>query len=199
MSQDIIDHFVGTPLALRDRRPITKEQTQASYQALFVKETANFSRLERFAIAQFVAGLHRDKIAQDFYANQFREHDEELTRIIAKAAAASLTHGPYGLYPEGPLSPENREGSQWQGDENLRDKVGHKLTAALEHAHFLIFHPRDASKDRLEYLIGAGWDTPAIVTLSQLIAYLCYQLRIAHGLRILEQFSDKNRSHLNLT
>jgi len=182
MSQDVIDRLVGAASELRNRRPITKAQTQASYEALFLKETEQFRQEERFALALFIAVLHRDEQAQAFYAKKLSQPRGE---IIKQAAATALTQGPYGSYPDGPLSRENSAGLNWQADETLVEKLGERLVRALEHAHFLIFHPRDANKNRLEYLIAAGWDTPSIVTLSQLVAFLSYQLRVAHGLRIL--------------
>jgi len=186
MSQDVIDHLVGADLKLRHRRPVTKEQTQASYQALF--EGNNLGSLalsDRFAVALFVAALHRDPSAQDFYADKLRSVDEALIALLEKAATTALTAGPYGHYPQGPLSGENSDGLDWQVEKTLAVSLGTKLTAALEHAHFLIFHPRDATKSRLEKLSQAGFDPPAIVTLSQLVAFLSYQLRVAFGLRVL--------------
>jgi len=186
MTQDVIDQLVGEPLTLRNRRPITKAQTQASYEALFEsKDPGSFSKLERFAVALFVAALHRDTQAHSFYAEKLRMLSPSHGEIIDQTAAVALSQGPYGIYPDGPLSRENSEGTNWQADETLVDEIGRKLGSALEHAHFLVFHPRDASKSRLEHLIEAGWDTPSIVTLSQLVGFLTYQLRIAQGLRAL--------------
>jgi uncharacterized protein YciW len=37
----------------------------------------------------------------------------------------------------------------------------------------------------LEALVAAGWSTTGIVTLSQLVAVLAYQLRVAAGLELL--------------
>jgi CMD domain protein len=63
--------------------------------------------------------------------------------------------------------------------------LGARLAAAFDHAHFLVFHPRDAEPARLQALLDAGWSTTDIVTLSQIIAFLSFQIRVAAGLRIL--------------
>jgi len=52
-------------------------------------------------------------------------------------------------------------------------------------AHLLVFHPRDASREALQALIDAGWSTADIVTLSQIVAFLTFQIRVAAGLRAL--------------
>ena len=63
--------------------------------------------------------------------------------------------------------------------------LGPRLAAAFEHTHMLVFHPRDAAPAYLQALIDAGWSTTGIVTLSQLVAFLSYQIRVAAGLRVL--------------
>src|SRR6266700_88854 len=61
---DVIDTLVGlapdSPLALiRDLKPVTRQQAQASHRALFEPADArDVTMQERFAIATFVAGLH---------------------------------------------------------------------------------------------------------------------------------------------
>ena len=71
---DIIDLLAGlgpdSPLAMiRDRKPITRQQAQASHRALFEPAApGDVTAQERFAVASFVAGLHaQDQIAA-FYA-----------------------------------------------------------------------------------------------------------------------------------
>ena len=49
----------------------------------------------------------------------------------------------------------------------------------------LVFHPRDAAPAHLQALIDAGWSTTGIVTLSQLVAFLAFQIRAVTGLRAL--------------
>jgi CMD domain protein len=64
--------------------------------------------------------------------------------------------------------------------------LGPRITAALEHAHLLVFHPRDASAHAIESLLSVGWSTTDIVTLSQLVAFLSFQIRTVAGLRVLQ-------------
>ena len=49
----------------------------------------------------------------------------------------------------------------------------------------LVFHPRDAAPANLQTLLDAGWSTTDIVTLSQLVAFLAFQIRVVAGLRVL--------------
>jgi uncharacterized protein YciW len=51
----------------------------------------------------------------------------------------------------------------------------------------LVFHPRDADAASLRRLLDAGWSNSGIVTLSQLVAFLAFQIRTAAGLRTLAQ------------
>ena len=85
--------------------------------------------------------------------------------------------------------------------ENLRDEdpaladliaaeedTGEKhLDAGLAHAELLVLRPRDAAPSHLRALEAAGWDADGIVTLSQLVSFLTFQLRVAHGLRVLAE------------
>ena len=52
-------------------------------------------------------------------------------------------------------------------------------------AHLLVFHPRDAGRDAIVALTEAGWNATDIVTLSQLISFLSFQIRAGAGLRVL--------------
>jgi CMD domain protein len=67
----------------------------------------------------------------------------------------------------------------------MRRTLGARLATAFDHAHLLVFHPRDAAPATLQSLLDAGWSTTDIVTLSQIIAFLSFQIRAAAGLRVL--------------
>lgn len=188
---DIIDSLAGlapnSPLArIRDRKPITRDQAQASYRALFeAAETGDVSLQERFAIATFVSGLHAQPEATAFYAALLERTDppaEFTTALTAEIASARAT-GPYGAYPKGPLSREDVPGPIHAVINT--QALGSRLTAALAHVHMLVFHPRDATGASLQALLDAGWSNAGIVTLSQLVAFLAFQIRAAAGLRIL--------------
>jgi uncharacterized protein YciW len=49
----------------------------------------------------------------------------------------------------------------------------------------LVFRPRDAAPAAMQTLLDAGWSSTAIVTLSQLVAFLSFQVRSVAGLRTL--------------
>ena len=192
MSQyDIIDELVGSPLELRKRRPITKDQAQKSYEALFsnVKDSG-FSLKDRFAIATFVSRLHGFDNAINFYENELKKLQTDWAKIIEEAANAAKSTGPFGKYPDGPLTRENTAGKSWSADTELKKSLGEKLAAALNHSHLLVFHPRDSEPTRLEALKQAGWSNDEIVTLSQLVAFLSFQLRLALGLKALFAFKS---------
>ncbi|MCY1553958.1 CMD domain protein [compost metagenome] len=54
-----------------------------------------------------------------------------------------------------------------------------------------MFRPRDASREALQALLDAGWSTAGIVTLSQLVAYLAFQVRIVDGLAALASANEQ--------
>ena len=167
---DTIDMLagIGTRLdTLRDGRPQARAQAQASHDALFAPaDPGEFPVPMRRAVAQFVAALHGD--GTDLYGTD-----------PAIAAMAVATTGPYGAYPAGPLSTEDRHGPDWRAPPGTEPR----LAAALVHAHRLVFHPRDTGAAALQDLLDAGWTTQGIVTLSQLVSFLTFQLRVAAGLR----------------
>lgn len=185
---DVIDHLAGiqpgSPLAaIRDGRMQARENAQSSFVALFAPvETADMSMEERFAVAMFVTGLHRDATATVFYRESLQPG---LVTAIAAEAGFGARIGPYGVYPSPALAAENMPGPVFQVSDANRGVLDPRLVAALEHAHMLVFHPRDADSDALQRLLDAGWSTTGIVTVSQLVAFLTFQLRAAAGLRTL--------------
>jgi CMD domain protein len=188
---DIIDTLAGikpgSPLAeIRDRKPVTRDQAQASYRALFEPdEPGDVTLQERFAVANFVAGLHAQDEAAAFYGAALSRTAPREAFVAALSAeiVRGRTNGPYGAYPKGPLSKEDVAGPIYSGAS--RETLGARLTAALEHVHLLVFHPRDANAAALQKLLDAGWSNAGIVTLSQLVAFLAFQIRAAAGLRTL--------------
>lgn len=187
---DIIDTLSGIipgskGEALRARRPVTKEGAQASWQALFAPgDDSQFSHEERFAVAVFVAILHNQPDIAAFYGEQLAPNPTLLSAVHT-AASKGTAIGPYGHYPAGPLSSENTEGPVFAVSDSEKSTLGTRLVAALEHAHLLIFHLRDSSPQALDALLKAGWSTTGIVTLSQLISFLAFQIRVVAGLKVL--------------
>src|SRR6185436_8199284 len=104
---------------------------------------------------------------------------------VDAAIAEARTKGPYGRYPAGPLSREDTAGLSYGVGAANRQALGLRLAAAFEHVHMLVFHPRDAAPPALQALLDAGWSTTDIVTLSQIVAFLSFQIRVVTGLRLL--------------
>jgi len=189
---DLIDELVGIapgdPLdAIRAQRPDARANAQASYDALLApRDIAHVSIAERFAIAFWSAAISRSSVAAHYRARLASE-DPAALAAIEDALPEAFTTGPYGAYPPGPLSVEDEPGLEWRASDALRERIGDRLAAALEHAHLLTFHPRDSSPEALESLLAAGWSTTGVVTLSQLVAFVHFQLRVVAGLTVLRE------------
>jgi CMD domain protein len=189
---DLIDQLAsitpGSRLdAIRARRAQAREHAQKSYLALFApQDFGGVSTLERFAVAAFVAGLHAEPATREFYRSKLgAAADAPIAAAVDAEIARGNTHGPYGSYPAGPLSREDATGLIHRVSDESRRILGARLAAALEHAHLLVFRPRDADPGALQDLVSAGWSTNDIVTLSQLVAFLSFQIRAVAGLRTL--------------
>ena len=134
---DVIDQLVGIEpgsalAALRAARPETRANAQASFNALFAPEyPGTVTGAERFALATFVIGLHGDALTRDFYAAGLlaEEGGQALTTIVLDEVAHGATTGPYGFYPEAPLSSENVDGLRFVVAEQNRDILGSRLVA----------------------------------------------------------------------
>ena len=185
---DVIDTLVGIAPgskldAIRANRSEARKHAQASYTSLFEpRDMAGVTADERHAIAAFVAGLHGEPKTDAFYAAKL---PAGLRAAVVAEVAAARSKGPYGRFPKGPLSAEDAPGPTWKVSDAGRKALGARLPAAFEHTHMLVFHPRDAAAPALQSLLDAGWSTTDIVTVSQLVAFLSYQIRVVSGLSIL--------------
>ncbi|MCA1389609.1 MULTISPECIES: CMD domain protein [Bradyrhizobium] len=192
-TQDIIDTLAGiepgsTLDAIRARRLQARENAQKSYLALFEPiEAGDFSLAERAVVAAFVTGLHGESPVAAFYRDKLAATADgaPLLDAINAEIERGKTSGPYGAYPAGPLSIENKAGLIYRVSAERKPVLGARLVAALEHAHLLLFHPRDAASADMKALLAAGWSSTGIVTLSQLVAFLSFQVRVVSGLRTL--------------
>lgn len=190
---DIIDLLAGIKPGssldrIRTQRPETREHAQKSYLALFEPGgVGDVSLAERHAIASFVAGLHRQPDIFEFYVSPLEESDANrwLVQVLKAEIGVAQAVGPYGRYPAGPLSAENTEGPSYKVSAAGREALGEKLAAGLEHAHLLVFRLREASPKALQALLDAGWTTNGIVTLSQLVSFVAFQIRVIAGLGLL--------------
>lgn len=190
---DIIDLLAGIEAgsaldSIRGKRMQARENAQKSYLALFeLADFGDFTANERYAVAAFVAGIHGEPNVAGFYLGKFAKAAQRSERVAALEAEidSGKTSGPYGAFPAGPLSTENKAGLIYRVAQDHQRIHGIKLAAALEHAHLLVFRPRDAVPADMQRLIDAGWTTTGIVTLSQLVAFLSFQVRNVAGLRVL--------------
>ena len=190
---DVIDALVGiapgSPLdAIRARRPEARAHAQATYRALFAPDVlGHVTAQERFAVGAFVTGLHGDTPIAGFYLARLADSGAStaLCEGVDAAVAEAKAQGPYGSYPAGPLSREDTAGPVYRMSAHTRRALGPRLAAAFEHVHMLVFHPRDAAPTALQALLDAGWSTTDIVTLSQIVAFLSFQIRVVTGLRTL--------------
>lgn len=189
---DIIDRLAGiaagSPLdAVRARRPAARAHAEASYRALLLPaEPGGFAIAERFAVAAYVAGLHREAATAAHYAAHLGRHGgAALADTVVAAVAQTRAEGPAGHYPAGPLAGESSAAPSFALPPALAAALGPKLAAAFAHAHFLVFHPREAAAERFAPLYAAGWTEDAIVSLSQLVSFLAFQIRVVAGLATL--------------
>lgn len=186
---DVIDDLVGLRRGgyldeLRRRRPIAREQTQRAHDLLFGPAAGDqVPRHHRLAVAVFVAALHRADAVTDHYARLLGEVAPDLVEPVLTEAGRAAGAGPWGSYREPDLADESEPGTAYAAGPDIRDRAGDRLAAGLEHAHLLVFHPRDSRPEALAALVRAGWSRAGIVTLSQTVAFLGYQIRLVHGLR----------------
>ncbi|QQO32977.1 CMD domain protein [Bradyrhizobium diazoefficiens] len=190
---DIIDTLAGIKPgsaldAIRARRLQARDNAQKSYLSLFEPiDAGDFSLLERAAVAAFVTGLHGESPVATFYRDKLAASagGAALLEAIEAEIARGKTSGPYGSFPAGPLSVENTAGLIYRVSAASKSVLGARLVAAFEHAHLLVFRPRDAASTDMKALLAAGWSNTGIVTFSQLVAFLSFQVRVVSGLRTL--------------
>src|SRR3569623_1054988 len=150
---DIIDTLAGIAPgsaldAIRARRLQARENAQKSYLSLFEPiDAGDFSLAERAAVAAFVTGLHGETPVATFFRDKLAAIPDgaRLAEAIDAESARGRTSGPYGSFPAGPLSVENTAGLIYRVSAAGKPVLGARLTAALEHAHLLVFRPRDAA------------------------------------------------------
>lgn len=178
---DIINSLTSGPTELRDLRPDAKANAQKSFEALLeLAEPGGFTQTERYAVAAYVAGLHGTARATEFYADLLGDDAEPaLAEAVAESIRRGRTRGPYGQFREPELRDRSEQGPQVS---HAGLGLGERLTAAFDVAHLLVLHPRDSRPGVIRHLEPAGWTADEIVSLTQLIGFLCFQLRVIQGL-----------------
>lgn len=189
---DVIDALVGIAPGsaldeVRARRAVARAQSEQSYRVLFdPAEPGEVSLAERLAVGAYCTGLHGEAGTAAHYLDRLRAAaPAALVAAVEAAIAETRATGPSGAYPPGPLSREDAPAPGFALTPGTAAALSPRLAAALGHVHFLVYHPRDAAPAAFRPLIDAGWSTTAIVTLSQMVSFLAYQIRVVIGLRAL--------------
>lgn len=158
---DVIDTLagiaLGSPLhALRAGRVDVLSHAEASYRALLEpQDPAGVSLVERALVALRVAALTHS----DALAAQQRARLEQLGATSVLIAAAA----------------------QPSDDAALSERE----RAILRHVDLLSLRPIDTTRADIEALSAHGLGARDVVTISQLIAFLHFQVRVLAGLRAL--------------
>ncbi|MDQ6672213.1 MAG: alkylhydroperoxidase domain protein [Chloroflexota bacterium] len=162
-ASDILDALLGvqedSALAqLRSKRPEATAHAQGAYDALFSDTSATrVSRTERLATALRVAALHAEPAFVEHYAALLRTTQSTSERLITDV----LTTGPSA------------------------DGLPPRLQAILAHADLLVIRPAAATPADLDALGAAGLSAPEIVTVSQLVAFTAFHIRVFVGLTLI--------------
>ncbi len=159
---DILNALLGIDegsalAALRAQRPEATGHTQGSYDALFSGDFAtDVSPIERFGAALRVSVLHEEPALIDHYTAQLRATSGVTEQMISGIVAGPDAAG----LPERPR-------------------------AILRHVDLLVIRPAAATPADLEALQTAGLSAAEIVTVSQIIAFVSFQIRVFVGLTLL--------------
>lgn len=162
----------GAVTALRANRADATRHTQGSLDALLDADLEDFPLAERLAAAAFASTLaHADEVARAYRDRLLALGDSGRdAATLLDRFAATATHG-----DGAPASAEGAEPG--------------RLATILAHTHAVTETPAQTAINgpaALATLRRAGLSTRAIVTLSQLVAFVAYQVRVVAALRALE-------------
>lgn len=168
---DVIDALAGLDAeqsaALRGHRPDVVSSAQASYEALLPETLGadpvpDFDLPTRLLVAARSARLEQSTAALAHYSARL-------------AAVAELTGNPelLALVESGP-------------DSGAGLRASRRERAILRHTELLASRPAATTASDLDALQAAGLDPAQIVVLSQIVSFVSFQVRIAHGLRVLK-------------
>lgn len=160
-SVDVLDDLLGiTPGTelhrVRHARDKVLAATQSSHAQFFDPQlTDNLALSERLWVAYFASHLTPNPLLAEYYLEQLQGLD------VDPAWVAAVNAG------------------------QLEALGDHRLQAILVFTRTLIERPVEGDRQALVVLQQAGLSTAEIVLLSQLIAFLSYQVRLAAGLAAL--------------
>ncbi|WOI58325.1 esterase [Palleronia sp. LCG004] len=100
----------------------------------------------------------------------------------ALARRVALGGGNAALLAEYPAPEDSALTSLAEG----RTPEDRRLRALAAHADLIARRPGAAGPEDLAALQAAGITVPQIIALSELLAFVCFQIRIAHGLSLLK-------------
>ncbi|PMS32213.1 uncharacterized protein YciW [Trinickia symbiotica] len=161
----------GTVAALRAARADAKRFTQGSHDALFDPNATGLSLEERLAAATYAAHL----AAAPDVTRAYRE------RLIAlRTAARDETLALLEQF----IAADNVSTAHTTPATDATKNA--RTTAILSHTHALATLAPLPGKPALVRLKEAGLATHEIVALSQLVAFVTYQVRVVAALRALE-------------
>ncbi|MGJ3508486.1 hypothetical protein [Enemella sp. A6] len=164
----------------RRPRPKTRENIRAAYRALFGMATQGIALADRHLVAGFVAGLTEPGSAVAEW-HRARAGDPQLVDRLLESAAQME---PWGTHRDAKLALAGQPGQWWQVPEDEREHLGVPLAAVVEHAHFLVLHPREARPKVLATLAAAGWTRAQIATWSQVISFISVQVKLTAGFTV---------------
>lgn len=164
IGHDVIDQLAGLAPgsalhALRHQREKVAVASQGSYDTLLDPALAGIGLDERLLVALYASRLAG---AADL-AGHYRQRLQALPVDAAQLAAA-----------------DSGEPEQLQGEQHVRVRAMLIFTRALTR------RPVEGDRAAIETLPAAGISTPAVVALSQLIAFVSYQLRVIAGLKAMQ-------------
>jgi len=164
-ANDLVDRLAGLKPGSQTYEPRHKRAkvaaaTQGSYDLLFAPELPGLSLVERLVVALYASRLTPSAALTAHYRQQ-------LTAAGGDASLIELVeHGE----PSNASTP--------------------RLSALLTFTRKLIEKPVEGDREALLALPQAGLTTPEVVTLSQLIAFLSYQVRLVAGLKAMKALEE---------
>ncbi|EEA00802.1 conserved hypothetical protein [Burkholderia sp. H160] len=159
----------GATAALRAFRGDATRHTQGSHDALFSNDVADMTLRERLYAAWYAALLSNAEQTALAYRGRL------LALAAATEAEVAATNSLLDAIAEHRAAPIASIAS-----------TDERLTAILLHTEALTLRPAATGKPALATLRAAGLTTRAIVALSQLVAFVTYQVRVVAALRALE-------------
>ncbi|RIJ00898.1 CMD domain protein, partial [Achromobacter sp. K91] len=164
VTDDLVDRLIGlAPGAktyeVRHFREKVAAATQGSYDALFDPALPGLSLAERLLVALYATRITPSPLLAAHYRARLND---------AGATPADIAVAESGK-PSDAATP--------------------RLAAILEFTRKLIEKPVEGDEAALKTLPAAGVSTPAVVTLSQLVAFLSYQVRLVAGLEAMKAVS----------